>query len=82
MAQGVSHRLLTLEAQFVPQSVHVGYVVDKVAQGEVFVRVLRFPLWPSILIYYLAGINGPLVAAVQRRSFSESIDMNKNAGAT
>jgi hypothetical protein len=27
---------------FAPGSVHVGYVVDKVALGQVFVRVLRF----------------------------------------
>jgi hypothetical protein len=28
---------------FVPWSVHVGFVVDKVALGQVFLRVFRFP---------------------------------------
>jgi acyl-CoA thioesterase len=27
---------------FVPRSIHVGFVVDKVALGQVFLRVLRF----------------------------------------
>jgi len=44
---------------FAPGSVHVGFVVDKVALGQVFLRVLRFspvsiiPPWFSILIYHL-----------------------------
>jgi hypothetical protein len=29
---------------FAPGSIHVGFVVDKVALGQVFLRVLRFPL--------------------------------------
>jgi hypothetical protein len=29
---------------FAPGSVHVGFVVDKVALGQVFLRVLRFSL--------------------------------------
>jgi hypothetical protein len=38
---------------FAPRSIHVGFVVNKVALGHVFVRVLRFypvniiPLWLS-----------------------------------
>jgi hypothetical protein len=42
-----------------PESVHVEFVVDKVAQGQVFLRVLRFsptnitPLWLSKLVHYL-----------------------------
>jgi hypothetical protein len=35
MAQAVSHRPLTA-----PGSIHVGFVVDKVALGQVFLRVL------------------------------------------
>jgi hypothetical protein len=42
MAQAVSHRPLTAEARFDPGSVHVGFVVDKVALGQVFPRVLWF----------------------------------------
>jgi hypothetical protein len=42
------------------RSVHVGFVVDKVALGQVFHRVLRFPLsislhQDSILIYHDLG---------------------------
>jgi hypothetical protein len=36
MAQAVSRRPLTAEARFDPGSVHVGFVVDKVALGQVF----------------------------------------------
>jgi hypothetical protein len=40
-----------------PRSVHVVFVVDKVALGQAFLRVLRFsplsvvPPWLSVLIY-------------------------------
>jgi hypothetical protein len=44
MTQAVSHRPLTAEAGFDPGSVHVGFVVDKVALVQAFPRVLRFPL--------------------------------------
>jgi hypothetical protein len=40
MAQVVSHWPLTVE--FAPGSIHVGFVVDKLALGQVFLRVLRF----------------------------------------
>jgi hypothetical protein len=39
MAQAVSRRPSTAEG---PGSVHVGFVVDKMALGQVFLRVLRF----------------------------------------
>jgi hypothetical protein len=42
MAQAVSRRPLTVEAKFASGSVHVGFVVDKVALGEVFPKVLQF----------------------------------------
>jgi hypothetical protein len=29
---------------FAPASIHIGFVMDKVALGQVFLRVLRFPL--------------------------------------
>jgi hypothetical protein len=47
--------------RFIPGSVNVGFVVDKVALGEVFLRVLRFfpvhiiPLWLSRLISSSVG---------------------------
>jgi hypothetical protein len=55
MAQAVSWRPLTVEAQVHAQVVHVEFVVDKVALGQVFLRVLWFfpvsiiPLWLFIL---------------------------------
>jgi hypothetical protein len=42
MAQAVSRRPLTAEARVDPGSVPVGFVVDKVALGQVFPRVLLF----------------------------------------
>jgi hypothetical protein len=42
MAQAVSRRPLTTEARFDVGSVHLGFVVDKVALGQGFSRVLRF----------------------------------------
>jgi hypothetical protein len=58
--------------RFIPGSVHVGFVVDKVALGEVFLRVLRFfpvdiiPPWLSMLISSSVGRTiGLLVATVQ-----------------
>jgi hypothetical protein len=56
---------------FAPESVHMGFVVDKVALGRVFLRVLRLspvhiiPLWLSMLIYHLV-----MVAAVRRHRHS------------
>jgi len=56
----------------------MGFVVDKVALGQVFLQVLRFspvsiiPPWLSILIYHLGMNKGPLVAAVQRHSLTPS----------
>jgi hypothetical protein len=43
MAQAVSRRPPTAEARIRSlESVHVGFVVDKVALGQVFLRVPRF----------------------------------------
>jgi hypothetical protein len=42
MAQAVSRRPLTAEALFDHGLVHLGFVVVKVALGQVFPRVLRF----------------------------------------
>jgi hypothetical protein len=36
MAQAVSCWPLTAESGFAPRSIHVGFVVDKVALGQVF----------------------------------------------
>jgi len=56
MAQAVSRRPLTAEAWFAPGSVHVGFVVGKVALGQVFspsssvFPVNIIPPWFSVLI--------------------------------
>jgi hypothetical protein len=54
MAQAVSRRPHTAESEFAAGSFHVGFVLDKVAQEQVFLRVLLFypvniiPPWLSI----------------------------------
>jgi len=58
---------------FARGSAHVGFVVGRMAQGQVILRVRRFPLsvgsiissWHSILISSGGWRIGPLVAAVQ-----------------
>jgi hypothetical protein len=58
MAPAVSRRPLIAEFRVRAQSIHVGFVVDKVAPGQVFLRVLLFypvniiPPSFSILIYH------------------------------
>jgi hypothetical protein len=46
MAQVVSRRPVTAEARVRAGSIHVGFVVDKMALGQVFLRVRLFS--PSI----------------------------------
>jgi hypothetical protein len=66
---------------FAPGSDDVGFV-DKVALGEVFLRILRFfPVsiiirWLSTLISPRRWTIGPLEATVQRHSHSHTIDIN------
>jgi hypothetical protein len=63
---------------FAPGSIHVGFVVDKVALGQVFLRVLRFSpvniIPPSLSKLISSGgwTICPIVAAVQRRSLTPS----------
>jgi hypothetical protein len=42
MSQAVSRRPFTAEAQVRSRFVHMGFVVDKVALGQVFLQVLQF----------------------------------------
>jgi hypothetical protein len=42
MAQVVRRRPLTARPGFAPGLIHEGFVVDKVALGQVFLRVLQF----------------------------------------
>jgi hypothetical protein len=55
MAQAVSHWPLTAETRVRPWSIHVGFMVDKVALGQVFRRVLRFS--PASIILPLLHIH-------------------------
>jgi hypothetical protein len=70
--QAVSRSLLTVRPGFVPRAVHKGFVVDKVATEQVFLRVLRLSpvnIIPLLLHIYSGIIWGwdkmsLLVAAV------------------
>jgi hypothetical protein len=59
MARAVSRRPVAAKAMFAVGSLRVGFVVDKVALGQVFIRILLvFPLsitppWLSVLIYHM-----------------------------
>jgi hypothetical protein len=65
-----------------PRSVHVGFVVDKVALGQVFLWVLRFfpvniiPPWLHTHISSGRWTICPLVVAVQRESYHIDTNMN------
>jgi hypothetical protein len=43
IAQAVSRRLPTTAARVEPRSGHMGFVVDKVALGQIFSQYFRFP---------------------------------------
>jgi hypothetical protein len=51
--------LSTWRPGFVPGSPHVGFLVDEVAMGQVFLRILWFspiiPPWFFMLIYHLGA---------------------------
>jgi hypothetical protein len=80
-AQAVSRRLLTTEDGFAPRAVHVGFVVDKVALGQVFLPVLL--LYAASIIPPLLHIdsciiwgmnNGPVSSPVpQKHSINPSL---------
>jgi hypothetical protein len=60
MTQAVFTGLSPRRFGFDPGSVHVGFVVDKVALGQVFLRALRFSpasLIPPVLHYTENGKN-------------------------
>jgi hypothetical protein len=63
MAQAVSSRPLTMEARgSVPGQVHVRFVVDNVALGQVFLRVVGFPLSISFHWCYLELFGSTILA--------------------
>jgi hypothetical protein len=49
VAQAVSRRPPTAAARLDPVSVHVGFVVEKVALGQIFPRLLRFSTGAPLL---------------------------------
>jgi hypothetical protein len=83
MAQAVSRRPVIGKAGFVPWSVHVGFMVDTVALGQVYLRVLRFspvniiPPSLSVLVYRL-GMNNRPIGGRSSETSSHPIDMNNN----
>jgi hypothetical protein len=68
---------------FMPRSVHVEFVVDKVALGQVSFRVLWFflvsiiPTWLFILIYHW-GMNNRPAGGHSSETYSKPIDMKVN----
>jgi hypothetical protein len=84
MPQAVSCRPLTAETGFTPGSVHVGFVVDKVALGQAFLRVLRFLL--SISFHYSSPcsfiareMNNRLVGGRSSETYSRHIVIKNNS---
>jgi hypothetical protein len=63
MAQAVSRRPLPRRPGFDPKSVHVGFVVDKVALRQVFPRVRRFSHVNIIppLLHYMEKLKKKLI---------------------
>jgi hypothetical protein len=51
-AQAVSRQLLTMDAQVQFHRHHMGFVVDKMAMGQVFFKVLQF----SHLFYHSTNV--------------------------
>jgi hypothetical protein len=75
MAQAVSRRPLTTEAQgSVPGQVHVRFVVDKLALGQVFLRVVGFPLSIS---FHWCSINRKNLVKENCSSLSSSLGLHK-----
>jgi hypothetical protein len=81
MAQAVSHCLSLWRPGFAPRSVHVGFVVDKVALGQVLFQVLRF--LPSItfhsgsiLIYITWKMKNKPTDGYNSETYSHLFDMN------
>jgi hypothetical protein len=69
--------------EFTPRSIHVGFVVDKVALGQVFLRVLQFShQYHSTVTLQLPRYGGwticLLVAAIQRCSLTPSKSINQS----
>jgi hypothetical protein len=71
IAQAVNRRFPTATAWFEPRSGHVGFVMDKVAMGQVFSQYFGFPCQFSFhLLLHInhlpsgAGTTGQLVADV------------------
>jgi hypothetical protein len=83
MAQTVSHGLSARRRGFVPGSVHMGFVMDKVALGQFLLWVVRLPRPYHSTVAFHAHISpgrwtiGPMGAAVQRQSFTPRRKKNK-----
>jgi hypothetical protein len=71
---------------FAPGSVHVGFVVNKVALGQVLLQAIRFPLSTSFhrasLCVNYSGINKSPFSNRSLETKSHPIDMNNNNNST
>jgi hypothetical protein len=72
MVQVVSHGLSTRRPEIVPGSVHVGFVVDKVALGQVYTHVFicqHHCSWTSYS-YHMWGVNSTPVCGRSSETYS------------
>jgi hypothetical protein len=86
VAQADNHRLLIRTPGFAPRAVLVGFVVDRVALGQAFLRALRFSLSVSfhrcsIFTHVSSGgwTMGPLEAQFYRDIVSLYCNSNNNS---
>jgi hypothetical protein len=80
MTQAICRQPLTTEARVYARSVHIGFLMDKVALGKYFLRVFRFfPVniitpWLSILICHL----GDEQWAHWRSKFRDTVSLHRH----
>jgi hypothetical protein len=79
MAQADSCQAVTAEARILARSVHVGFVVDRVALEQAFLRFLR--VFPSVStgapdLYIICGMNNRPIGCHSSETLSDPSDMN------
>jgi hypothetical protein len=83
MAKVVNHRPLTAEARLAPRSVHVGFVVCKMArtgfsQSSSLSLVSTIPALCSMLTYIIWGMNNRPIGGCSSETLSRTIYYNNN----
>jgi hypothetical protein len=80
MAQALCRRPLTAEVQVRAGSVHVWFVVDRVALGQRFIRVLQFSpviiIPPRLSVIIIWGMNNMPIGDRSSETSSHHIDVN------